>query len=280
MNSCSLADAPWGASYRLVASEKWKAKSGAMGHHVTQALVDYAAPQPGMSVLDLASGTGEPAISLASRVGPKGRVTALDQSADLLKIAEERARERGLTNITACHADAHKLPFPDGSFDLITSRFGVMFFREQALHEALRVLKPGCRACFVVWGPFEQPYGATMMGIVHKHVGGPLTPPGQNPFKFSQPGSLSAELRGAGFDPVAEETRTVTWTWPGTPEEVWEQARSVTAPFRDMLERVPAEEWETINRDVMTAVGRYVRGEEVHFGAVVVLASGTKPQGG
>src|SRR5690349_11314583 len=62
----------WGDSYRLVASEKWKVKSAAMGRNVTQALVDYARPRPGMNVLDLASGTGEPAISLAARVGPKG----------------------------------------------------------------------------------------------------------------------------------------------------------------------------------------------------------------
>jgi SAM-dependent methyltransferase len=251
-----------------------------MGRQVTLALVDYAAPQPGMAVLDLATGTGEPAITLASRVGPAGHVTALDQSAELLKIAEERARERRLTNITTCQADAHKLPFPTASFDLITCRFGVMFFREQALRETLRVLKPGCRACFVVWGPFEQPYWASMIGIVHKHVGGPMPPAGQNPFEFSQPGSLSAELRRAGFDPVEEETRTVPWTWPGTPQEVWEQIREVSAPFRDMLQRVPAEKWDTINREVMTAVRRYVRDDEVQFGAVVVLASGTKPQGG
>jgi len=61
----------WGTSYRLVASEKWKAKSAAMGRAVTAALVDYARPKSGMRVLDLASGTGEPAISIAMLVGAK-----------------------------------------------------------------------------------------------------------------------------------------------------------------------------------------------------------------
>ncbi len=64
----------WGASYRLIAAEKWKAKSAAMGQAATDALVQYARPQPGMSVLDLATGTGEPGISLAAIVGPQGRV--------------------------------------------------------------------------------------------------------------------------------------------------------------------------------------------------------------
>src|ERR1035437_8979916 len=75
----------WGTQYRLVAAEKWKTKSAAMGQSVTDALVEYAQPAPGMQVLDLASGSGEPAISLASRVGRHGHVTALDLSADLLK---------------------------------------------------------------------------------------------------------------------------------------------------------------------------------------------------
>jgi SAM-dependent methyltransferase len=269
----------WGASYRLVAAEKWKAKSAAMGRAVTEALVACARPQPGMKVLDLASGTGEPAISLASKVGPEGHVTALDLSADLLKIAEERARQRGLTNVSTRQADAHNLPFPDAGFDLVTCRFGVMFFTdtEEALRETHRVLKPGGRACFLAWGPFEQPYWSSTMGVVHKHVGGPvLAPGGPNMFRFAEPGSLSAALRRAGFRDVEAETRTLPWTWPGSVEEVWEYAQAVSTPFRPMLERVPAEQWEQVNADVHTAVRQYFDGRSVNFGAVVVLAAGSR----
>jgi len=164
----------WGSSYRLIASEKWKAKSAAMGRNVTEALVEYARPKPGMKVLDLASGTGEPGISLAARVGSEGHVTALDLSGDLLEIATKRAQQRGLTNFLTQQADAHELPFPDQSFDLVTSRFGVMFFKdcEKALGEVHRVLKPEARACFLAWGPFEQPYWSSTMGIVARRVGG------------------------------------------------------------------------------------------------------------
>ncbi len=114
-----------------------------MGRDATHALVDYARPQAGMQVLDLASGTGEPAITLASRIGPEGHVIALDLSPELLQIAEERAGERDLTNLTTRQADANNLPFPDQSFDLVTSRFGVMFLGEDALREACRVLRRG-----------------------------------------------------------------------------------------------------------------------------------------
>jgi SAM-dependent methyltransferase len=279
MTSQPDAKPDWGTQYRLVASEKWKAKSAAMGQPVTDALVEYALPAPGMKVLDLASGTGEPAISLASRVGTDGHVTALDLSAGLLEIASQRAQARGLTNFTTQQADAHSLPFHDNSFDLATSRFGVMFFGEPrvALQELRRVLRTGARACFLVWGPFDQPYWQSMMGVVHRHVEGPLVPPGEpNPFRFAESGSLSAVLRSAGFNAVKEETKTLPWTWPGPVEEVWEQAQAVAVPFRPMLERVPAEKWAEIHAEVHAAVRRYSDGEKVAFGASVVLASGKK----
>jgi len=269
----------WGTQYRLIATEKWKAKSAAMGQPVTDALVEYAQPKPGMRVLDLASGTGEPAISLALKVGSQGHVTALDLSADLLAVAKERAQTRGLTNFSTQTADAHSLPFPDDNFDLATSRFGVMFFRDPGLafRELHRVLRPGARACFLVWGSVEQPYWQTMMGVVHRHAGGPLLPPdGPNPFRYAEPGSLAAVLRSAGFGDLEEETMAVPWTWPGTPEEVWEQAQAVSVPFRPLLERVPADMWPEIHSEVHAAVRKYSDGEKIAFGATVMLVSARK----
>jgi SAM-dependent methyltransferase len=272
-------ESAWGSHYRLIASDKWKAKSAVMGKAVTEALVEYARPEPGMSVLDLASGTGEPAISIAMLVGAQGRVTALDLSADLLEIAKGRARDRGLENFSTQQADAQSLPFNDGSFDLATCRFGVMFFADAvlALRELHRVLIPGARACFLAWGPFDQPYWQSTMGVVHRHVGGPLlTPGGADPFRFAQPGSLSSVLRNAGFRSVEEETRTVAWTWPGTPAEVWEQAQAVAVPFRPMLDRVPEHMRKQIDEEVLRSIQQYVRGENIEFGVSVVLASGSK----
>jgi SAM-dependent methyltransferase len=233
----------WVSSYRPIASDKWRVKLAAVGRAVTEALVDYARPTPGMRALDVASGTGEPAISLATRVGAQGQVTALDLSADLLEIAKSRAQGRGLDNFVTQPGDAQSMPFGGNSFDLATCRFGVMFFTDPvlALRDLHRVLRPEARACFVAWGPFDQPYFQSTMNVVHRCVGGPLLPPGgPNPFRFSQPGSLSAALKSAGFRAVEEQTKTLPWTWQGAPEEVWEQARSVAVPFRPLLDRVPA----------------------------------------
>jgi SAM-dependent methyltransferase len=269
--------APWGSSYRLIASEKWKAKSAFMGKAVTEALVEYSQPSAGLHIIDLASGTGEPGISLAERVGPKGSITAIDQSAELLEIAAGRARNKNLLNFTTHQADAHKLPFPDQSFDLATCRFGVMFFNDVvgALTELRRVLKPGAPACFVAWGSFEQPYWQSTMKIVHRHVGGPMLPAsGADPFRFSAAGSISQVLTAAGFEAVEESTENLPWTWPGDIEEVLEYACAVAAPFRPMLERVSEEDWPGIRAEAVAAIEKYRVGDEIRFGADVVLASG------
>jgi ubiquinone/menaquinone biosynthesis C-methylase UbiE len=248
-----------------------------MGSAVTEALVEYSRPLPGMRVLDLASGTGEPGITLARRVGPQGSVTAMDQSLDLLDIAAQRARNKKLSNFTTQQADAHQLPFADQSFDLASCRFGVMFFSDpqRALTELRRVLKPGARTCFAAWGPIEQPYWQTTMKIVHRHVGGALLPTaGSDPFRFSAAGSLSAVLSAAGFHEVQESTQNLPWTWPGDAEEVFEYACAISAPFRPMLEQVRAEQWPAIRAEVKAAIERYRVGDEIRFGADVILASG------
>jgi SAM-dependent methyltransferase len=268
--------APWGSSFRLTATEKWKTKSAALGKAVTEALIEYSRPLPDMRVLDLASGTGEPGISLAQRV-PQGSVTAVDQSSELLDIAAQRARDRNLLNFTTQQADAHQLPFADRSFDLATCRFGVMFFSDsqRALAELRRVLKPGARACFAAWGSMEQPYWQTTMKIVHRHAGGAmLEPGGADPFRFSAAGSLSAVLTASGFHDVEEATHNLPWTWPGAAEEALEYFCAVAAPFRPMLERVQVEEWPVIRAEAKAAIERYRVGDEIRFGADVVLASG------
>jgi SAM-dependent methyltransferase len=238
--------APWGSAFRVAASKKWRRQSAAMGGGVTQAIVQLAAAQPGMRVLDLACGTGEPAISLASQVGDQGRVMAIDINGELLAVARGRAQQRALRNLSLQRANAHALPFANASFDLVTSRFGVMFFDDIAC----------------------------ALAEARRHVSGPMLRPGApNMFRFSQPGSLTAALHQAGFARIEERSVTVPWSWPGTPEEVWEYFREVTAPFRPLFARIPGEKAEHIDAEVVTAIRRYYDGQQVNFTADVVLAS-------
>ena len=113
------------------------------------------------------------------------------------------------------------------------------------------------------------------MKIVHRHVGGDLLEPGAaDPFRFGGRGSLSQALSVAGFQDVEESDRTVPWTWRGTAEEVFEYAGAAAIPFRAMLDRVPAEKWPAVRAEIYAAINRYRVGDEIQFGAVVVLAAG------
>jgi hypothetical protein len=137
------------------------------------------------------------------------------------------------------------------------------------------VLKPGARACFAAWGPIEQPYWQTTVKIVHRHVGGAmLEPGGSDPFRFSASGSLRAILAGSGFHEVEEATHNLPWTWPGAAEEAFEYFCAVSAPFRPMLERPRVDQWPVIRAEANRAMERYRVGDEIRFGADVVLASG------
>ena len=98
----------------------------------------------------------------------------------------------------------------------------------------------------------------------------------KDPFRFARAGSLSSALRDAGFEGEEDEIRSVPWLWPGEPEEVWEYAQAVSAPFRGLLGRVPAEKWPAVNAEVHAAIRKYTREGGIHFGAEIVFAAGEK----
>src|SRR5579859_4419552 len=107
-----------------------------------EALLAAVGITPGMQVLDVATGTGSPALEIVPLVGPQGHVTATDVNPGMVAFAEAKATRAGLPNISFQVADASALPFPDAHFDAITCSMGVMFFaRDRALAELRRVLR-------------------------------------------------------------------------------------------------------------------------------------------
>src|SRR4029077_20646850 len=202
----------WTGDRTIAAWRKWHAQIAAFTHGATEAILEAAHLGPGMRVLDLASGVGDPALSIAAEVAPSGRVTATDLGPGMMSLAEELARKKGLSNIEFREANAESLPFADASYDVLTCRFGIMFFPDlgKALRECFRVLKPGARAAFVAWGKKEQPFFAATAGILLKHVPVPLPPPdpdAPNITMFGQSNRLRPALEAAGFINVHEEAR-------------------------------------------------------------------------
>jgi len=269
----------WNSFGRANASQKWRRQSAAMGNDMTRAIVAAAQVRSGMRVLDIACGTGEPAISLAAVLVDDGDVVGVDISPAPLKIAEERAIQRGLSNVTFQQADAHELPFPNNSFDCITSRLGIMFFSDlpRALSEMHRVLKPLGRAILLVWGPMDQPYFQTTIGAILRMLPEASVPEsGRKMFALGNKGVLTQVLRQAGFSEVKEELVTVPWTWMGTPKEVWEYFQDVAVPFASFIQSIPADRREEIDAEVLKAISQYYDGTSIKFTATVNIAVAVK----
>ena len=120
---------------------------------VSDRLLDLARVQPAHRVLDVATGTGEPAITAARRVSPTGQVLATDQAPQMLTIGRERAERLGLANVEFREMDAETLDLPPQSFDAILCRCGLMFLPDlgQALGRMRQLLVPGGWLAAAVW---------------------------------------------------------------------------------------------------------------------------------
>jgi SAM-dependent methyltransferase len=269
----------WTSAETIAAWKKWHARLADFTGGVTLALLEAARVRPGMNVLDLASGVGDPALSLATAVAPDGRVTATDLNPAMLAFIHEQSRLRKISNIDLREASAESLPFPHATFDALTCRFGVMFFPDlnKALRECLRVLKPGARATFVAWGPREQPFFACTGGILMKHIELPKPDPeAPNIAMFGEPSRLRGALESAGFSEAREEVRTVESRWRGSVDEYWEQFSEVAAPFRVILNQLSAESRLRTIDEIKTALGNLQRGAELILPLEIVIGSGVR----
>ncbi len=271
----------WTDEQTVQAWRHWHPKIVHQLEEMTTALLDAAQLSPGMRVLDLASGTGDPALAVATAVGPDGLVTATDLSPGMLATAEANAHAAGLTNLTFQVADAEDLPFSDAQFDVVLSRIGSMYFVDiqRALAEVRRVLKPGGRVAFSAWGPLEQsPYAATMLTPFLTRVDVSPPPPGTpQPMRFAQPGSLATELESAGFAGVSEEARIIMSRWPGPAAELWQHFYDIAVPFRPVFDGLPPAERAAAVAEVIAGFSQCDDGTQVTIPTAIVIAAASRP---
>jgi len=269
----------WTEEATVSAWRKWHAKMAEFTRGVTDAIIEAAQLCAGMRVLDLASGVGDPSLSIAEAVGPSGRVTATDLGPGMIGLAAEIARARGLRNIEFRVADVEALPFLDESFDVVTCRFGVMFFPDQlkAFRECLRVLKRGGRVAFAVWGKREQAFLGTTVGILARYVEmPPPDPDAPHAFMFGERGLLKSRLEAAGFTQVHEEVRTVPGRWGGSPEEYWQQFTEVAAPFRPLIAKLTPETRAKAEQEIFAGLRKLSDGSTITLPLEIVVGTGIR----
>ena len=186
-------------------------------------LLTAAALEPGEQVLDVGCGNGAISVAAGQAVGPGGHVTGLDLSAAMLVVAQKRAEAQGI-DATFVQGDAQTFSV-DQSFDVVVSRFGVMFFDEpvSAFANLAKATRVGGRLCFVCWQEmFANEWLAVPAMAMVAHLGIPELPephaPG--PFAFADPERTKGVLASAGWSDVTVEEHKEEMHMGRDPEDV------------------------------------------------------------
>lgn len=203
--------------------------------------------------LDIASGTGEPAFSIAA-IAKKGKVHATDLSEEMLAIAKAHAQVRGINNIEFQVADVSNLPFSDIFFDKISCRMGFMFFPDMQLaaKEMFRVCKNGGKMTVSVWAAAENnDWSTTITKALSKHIEIPrpsANAPGM--FRCAATGLMKQLFEDAGFQNVNEEAISGTVDF-GTAENYWLNRTEMSEPVVDLLSKATEETRKKIKADLL-----------------------------
>ena len=261
--------------------KKWWQTIEASAQVVSDRLVELARIQEGSNVLDIATGIGEPAVTAARKVGPSGKVTAIDLSPAMLSIAKQRARENGLENIIEFQeGDAESLRLPTSQFDAIISRFGLMFLPDllgtlRTIREAL--VTDGRMAAAVWSSPQKVPSFVTPLEIVSKETNSPPPPPGTpGPFSLADTNLLRMRFEQAGFQGVEIESGTVNFGLPSA-EEYVDFVKSTAAPLTAMMSGLTAARQQEIWNKVMDASKKFADAAgRINFTNEVIYVSARK----
>ena len=196
------------AKYKETTREQWQAAANAWNNWgpllsawlgpATEIMLDMANVGRGHRVLDVAAGAGDQTLQAAERVGPNGHVLATDISSNILAFAAENASRAGHRNVETKVLDGEDLDVPEGTFDAVISRVGLIYFPDQqkALAGMKRALKPGGRVAAIVYGTAENNrFFSIPVAMIRRRADLPPPLPGQpGPFSLGGAGVLEEAL--------------------------------------------------------------------------------------
>jgi SAM-dependent methyltransferase len=224
------------------AGERWAQQDGLMAGllaPIATALLDHADLAGCRRAIDVGCGGGSQSLLLAERLGPDASVLGVDISGPLLRVARERAAgaPAGRAAMEFLQADASVHGFEPSSFDLLFSRFGVMFFADPvaAFANLHRAMAPGARLAFVCWQALQDNpwvWLSVQAALRFLPPPEPADPHAPGPFAFADRARVDSILSSAGFQDVAVSPHPVTLRWSS--------ADSLEGNVTDMLRIGPA----------------------------------------
>jgi ubiquinone/menaquinone biosynthesis C-methylase UbiE len=269
--------------------DMWASVAPAWGEHadyadtrgaaITTKLLEKTAPRPGERVLELACGPGGVGIAAAELVGPAGEVVLSDVAPEMTVIAAARAAALGLGNVRTRTLDLDDLDQPDGTYDVVLCREGLMFALDPAgaAAEIHRVLRPGGRAAVAVWGPrARNPWLGVVFDAVSVQLGTPVPPPGiPGPFALDDPDRLARLLTGAGLAGVAV-TEVPTPLRDASFDAWFTRTSALAGPLARRLAALPDDARRQLRARLAEATRPYQTPTGLQFPGVSLVASGRR----
>jgi ubiquinone/menaquinone biosynthesis C-methylase UbiE len=259
--------------------EKWDNWMQRQTHTITDWICRSADARSGNRILDIASGSGQPALTLARLVRPGGSIVATDLSPEMLRIARRKANQADMDNIEFQELDAEHLDFPDDSFDAVTCRWGLMFCPDpaKAISEARRVLKPNRPYVATTWAdPEKNPFLSRVNAVIGQVAPEAAPPPGAlGPLSLPDPEKLKAFARDAGFQHPEVESRPLTFEFASL-DEVWQNLSEFVPPVVNALSKVDDAKKEQIKSSLLEELSKYREGGKVRLPALALGLYGQK----
>ena len=247
---------------------------------VTQRMLDLAAINPGNWVLDIASGTGEPAIPAALRVGPSGKVIGTDLVDDMLAVARDKARQQQIDNIEFHCVDGETLPFGADEFHATTIRWGLMFMPDpvSCLRQTHRALKEDGRLVVSCWAePERNPFFTHIMSILGQFMELPQSPAGApGVFAFADPDRLVSTIKESGFQNIEIEDLAINMVVADSGEEYWKIMEGLAGPIVQLMKQMDEDTKANFIRAVIDSANELKQGDKLHMVGTTWIAHARK----
>ena len=259
--------------------EKWDRFFDEQMAFLNHRLVADARVRSGMSVLDLGSGTGYPALLAAQTVGATGSVTGIDLAEQMLDAARRKAASLKLSNTTFQTGDVTTLPYEAASFDAVTTRFCLMFLPEipKAVAEIARVLKPNTWVAAAVWSaPDKNPYLKIPIDIIKQFIEiPPPDPTAPGIFRLAKPGDLAGMLQQAGFVDISEQEFLGDVQF-SVAEEYFSSLMDIAAPIQNLWAKLSLTQQAEARERIIQTAGQYGKRSVIALPIAVRMVAGHK----